>query len=80
MGCNTWVHESNSRNLSVLLSLTQLAKMLCLFYYAYVLSSTKSVIRAEQDLPETEEGRGGMDGGGEQGGETTQTMYAHVNK
>jgi hypothetical protein len=70
MGCNTWVHESNSRNLSVLLSLTQLAKMLCLFYYAYVLSSTKSVIRAEQDLPETEEGRRrrvGEEGGGKGG-------------
>jgi hypothetical protein len=32
--------------------------MLCLSYYAYVLFSTKSVIRAEQDLAETEEGRG----------------------
>jgi hypothetical protein len=32
--------------------------MLCLSYYAYVFSSTKSVTRAEQDLPETEEGRG----------------------
>jgi hypothetical protein len=30
--------------------------MLCLSYYAYVLSSTKSVIRAERDLLETEEG------------------------
>jgi hypothetical protein len=39
------------------------------------ISSTKSMIRAEQDLPETEEA-----GGGEQGGEMTQTMYAHVNK
>jgi hypothetical protein len=28
--------------------------MLCLPYYAYVFSSTKSVIRAEQDLPGTE--------------------------
>jgi hypothetical protein len=26
-------------------------------YYAYVLSSTKSVIRAKQDLPETGGGR-----------------------
>jgi hypothetical protein len=47
--------------------------MLYFSYYAYVLSSTKSVIRAEWDLPETEEGRG-------QGEEMTQTMYAHVNK
>jgi hypothetical protein len=30
--------------------------MLCLPYYAYVFSSTKSVIRAEWDLPETEGG------------------------
>jgi hypothetical protein len=39
MGRNTWVHESNSRNLSVKLSLTQLSKnalssflCLCLFF------------------------------------------------
>jgi hypothetical protein len=32
--------------------------MLCFSYYAYVFSSTKSVTRAEQDLPETEEGSG----------------------
>jgi hypothetical protein len=32
--------------------------MLCLSYYAYVFSSTKSVTRAERDLPETEKGRG----------------------
>jgi hypothetical protein len=42
--------------------------MLCLSYYAYIFSSTKLEIREEQ-------GRGG-----EQGGEMTQTMYAHVNK
>jgi hypothetical protein len=38
--------------------------MLCISYYTYVFSSTKSVIRAEQDLTETEEGRGGMLGEG----------------
>jgi hypothetical protein len=38
--------------------------MLCLSYYAYVFSSTKSVTRAEWDLPETEEGRGGRGGEG----------------
>jgi hypothetical protein len=48
--------------------------MLCLPYYAYVFSSTKLVIRAEQDLP----GSGGGEGG--KGEEMTQTMYAHVNK
>jgi hypothetical protein len=35
--------------------------MLCLPYYAYVISSTKLEIRAEQDLPGTERG-GGKDG------------------
>jgi hypothetical protein len=51
--------------------------MLYLPYYAYVFSSTKLVIRAEQDLPGTEWGE---EAGGGQGGEMTQTMYAHVNK
>jgi hypothetical protein len=32
--------------------------MLCLPYYAYVFSSTKLVIRAEQDLPGSEGGKG----------------------
>jgi hypothetical protein len=31
--------------------------MLCLPYYACVFSSTKSVIKAEQDLPGTEGGK-----------------------
>jgi hypothetical protein len=47
--------------------------MLCLPYYAYVFSSTKLEIRASG-------GRGKEGGGGEQEGEMTQTMYAHVNK
>jgi hypothetical protein len=41
--------------------------MLCLPYYAYVLSSTKLEIRAEQYLPGTEAGRereGKEDGAG----------------
>jgi hypothetical protein len=54
--------------------------MLCLPYYAYVFSSTKSVTRAERDLPETEEGRREGRGRGGQGGEMTQTMYAHNKK
>jgi hypothetical protein len=54
--------------------------MLCLLYYAYVFSSTKIMIRAEEDLPGTEWGRGKEGGRGRQGGETTQTMYALVNK
>jgi hypothetical protein len=37
--------------------------MLCFPDYAYVFSSTKLVIRAEQDLPGTELGREGRGGG-----------------
>jgi hypothetical protein len=55
--------------LGISLSLTQLAKTLCPPYYAYVFSSTKLVIRAEQDPPGTEGGRGGEAGGGGRGGE-----------
>jgi hypothetical protein len=49
--------------------------MLCLSYYAYVFSSTKLEIRAEQVLP-------GSEGGGKGGrcGKMTQVMYIHVNK
>jgi hypothetical protein len=47
--------------------------MLCLPYYAYVFSSTKLEIRAEQVLPGSEVGRGA-------GREMTQTMYTRVNK
>jgi hypothetical protein len=39
--------------------------MLCLSYNAYVFPSTKLVIRAEQDLPGTEGGKG--EGVGERG-------------
>jgi hypothetical protein len=54
--------------------------MLFLSYYAYVFSSTKLEIRAEQVLP-GQEGEGWEEGGGgRQEGEMTQTMYAHVNK
>jgi hypothetical protein len=56
--------------------------MLCLPYYAYVFSSTKLEIRAEQVLPGSERRRGG-EGGRREGGKRrvmTQTMYAHVNK
>jgi hypothetical protein len=54
--------------------------MLCLPYYAYVFSSTKLELRAEQVLPGIEGGMGEKGGGGRQGGEMTQTMYAYVNK
>jgi hypothetical protein len=51
--------------------------MLCLSYYAYVFSLTKLEIRAEQVLPRWK-GEGGDGGRRRQGGEMTQTMYAHV--
>jgi hypothetical protein len=54
--------------------------MLCLPYYAYVFFSTKLEVRAEQVLPGSERGREVEGGGGVQGGELTQTMFAHVNK
>jgi hypothetical protein len=54
--------------------------MLCLPYYAYVFSSTKLEIRADQVLPGSEGGKEGEGGRGEQEGEMIQTMYAHVNK
>jgi hypothetical protein len=54
--------------------------MLFLPYYACVFSSTKLVLKAEQDLPGTEGRRGGEGRKGGQGREMTQTMYAHVNK
>jgi hypothetical protein len=49
---------SNARNLSVYLSLTEVAKILCLPYYACVFSSTKLEIRAEQVLPGSKGGEG----------------------
>jgi hypothetical protein len=51
--------------------------MLCLII-AYVFSSTKLEIRAEQVLLGSEGCGGKGVGGGE--GEMAQTMYAHVNK
>jgi hypothetical protein len=56
--------------------------MLCLSYYAYVFSSTKLEIRAEQVLPGAKPvgRRGKTVGNGGREREMTQTMYAHVNK
>jgi hypothetical protein len=47
---------------------------------AYVFSSTKFAIRAEQVLPGSKSGWRGEGGVGEQGGRMAQTMYTHVNK
>jgi hypothetical protein len=54
--------------------------MLCLSYYSYVFSSTKLELRSEQVLPGSEGWSGEGSGSWGQGGEMTQTMYAHVNK
>jgi len=53
--------------------------MLCLPYYAYVFSSTKLEIRAEQVLLGSEGGRERR-WGGARGGNEPKTMYANVNK
>jgi hypothetical protein len=53
--------------------------MLCLFYYTYVFSSPKLKIRAEQVLPGSK-GIGVDGGGGGQGEEVAQRMYALMNK
>jgi hypothetical protein len=53
--------------------------MPCLSYYAYVFSSIKLEIRAEQVLPGSQGGQGG-EWEGRKGGEMTQRMYAHMNK
>jgi hypothetical protein len=71
LGYNTFVHGSKTRNLSVQLSLSQLAKPLCLII-AYVFSSTKLEIRAEQILPGSE-GRGERRRGGGGGGKFGKT-------
>jgi hypothetical protein len=54
--------------------------MLCLPYYAYVISSTKLVISAEQELPGTQDREGGKTVVGGHGGKMTRKMYVHVNK
>jgi hypothetical protein len=70
------VHESNDRNLSVQLSLSQLAKTLCLSYYCLCLLFNKI---GEKVVPGIE-GRWRERKGGRHGGEMAQTTYAHVNK
>jgi hypothetical protein len=85
VGCNTFVHGSNARNLSVQLSLSQLAKKLCLSYYAYVFSSKKLEKRAEQAVPGSEGGMRGRGRGREAGGGRgekwpKQCMHMRINE
>jgi hypothetical protein len=67
--CNTQVHGSNARNLSVQLSSSQTSKMLCLSYYLLCFSSTKLRTRRQNRFCPEEMGEG--DG---------KTMYTHVSK
>jgi hypothetical protein len=55
----------------------KLAKMLCLSYYLLCFLFNKIVEKGEQVLPGSDVEGGG---GGEQGGEMAQTIYAHINK
>jgi hypothetical protein len=57
-----------------------LQKRFVFLIIAYVFSSTKLEIRAEQILPGSKVGLGGEGGAWRYGGEMAQTMYAHVNK
>jgi hypothetical protein len=51
-GCNTQVHGSNAKNVSVQLSLSQTSKNAMSFFLVLVFSSTKSENnKAEQVLP-----------------------------
>jgi hypothetical protein len=54
--------------------------MLCLPYYAYVFSSTKSEIRAEQVLPRSYVGREGRRWGRGTGGRNDPNNVIYVNK
>jgi hypothetical protein len=73
-----WATEINRTFSKEEIQMTKKHMKKCLLpYYAYVFSSTKLVIMAEQILPGS-----GVGGGGDRGqeGEMTQLMYAHVNK
>jgi hypothetical protein len=79
LGCNILVHGSNARNLSVQLSLYQLAKCYVFLIIAYVYCSTKLEIRAEQVLLGSEEGWGRQRGWRIRG-RNGPKIYAHMNK
>jgi hypothetical protein len=76
----TLVHGSNARNLSVLLSLSQLAKMLCLSYYCLCLFFNKIGEKGKTGSAWKPGGGGGREGRWRQWGLMAQTMYTHMNK
>jgi hypothetical protein len=75
------VHGSNARNLLVWLSLSQLAKTLCLSYYCLCLLFNK-IGEKDRTGSAWKPGRGmeGEGGGEGQRGEMAQTMCAHMNE
>jgi hypothetical protein len=93
LSCNTLVYRSNARNLSVQLSLSQLAETLSLSYYGLCLLINKIVEKGrtgsawkgrggrEREGVWGRERRWGEEGGGRgKRGEMAPTMYAHMNK
>jgi hypothetical protein len=78
-GCDTFVHESNARNISVYLSLSHLAKILCLSYYCLFLLFNGTGEKLRTGSACKGGGREGEWGRGQEG-EMIQTMYANVNK
>jgi hypothetical protein len=58
MGCKTFVHKSNTRNISALLSLSQLEKCFIFFIMLMSFLQKELEIRAEQVLPGSERLRG----------------------
>jgi hypothetical protein len=71
---------SNARNLSVKLSLSQVAKTLCLSYYCLCLLFNKIRDKGRTGSASKRVGVEGEGGDGGQWGEMAQTMYPHVNK
>jgi hypothetical protein len=68
------MHGSNARNLSVKLTLYQLAKMLCLSYFLCLLFN-KIGEKGRTGSSWKQEEWGGEGGGGGQGGEMAQCMH-----
>jgi hypothetical protein len=70
VGCNSQVHESNARNLSVSLSLSHTRKNPMSFIFSVFSSSKSENNKAEHVLPGSGIGKCTV----------AQTMYTHVSK
>jgi hypothetical protein len=73
------VHGRNARNLSASLSLSQLAKVLCLSYYCLCLLFKKVGKKGRTHSAWKWWVLGGGECGGQEG-EMAQPMHAHMNK